>query len=370
MKPLNLPLPGETWNDTFNIHDASKLQAFMRCNRFYFYRYILGWERVVPNVHLIFGEGWHRAMETLMKFGYSNEVLAEAYVKLDTYYREHFPEPDNPMFSTDHERFPKVPSRALEALKRYAVQYEDDSFETLFTEISGTVKLDEKDGEDRLLSYRLDAIVKDGNAIWGYEHKTGSKLTKAWSSGWMLKTQVALYAHSLFCMEPLMQLADPDLRVKGIIVNGTIFRKGKTDTKLTKIIEHVRVPIRKTKDMMRVFMWNAIHTLDQIEYEFERLAHSKVEDDVLRAFPMNTESCTDYGGCPYHDFCMSFANPLKTAHQIPHDMEVVYWNPHDREKTANVIFDGAKGEIKEASSKPLYTSKEVKEKLKRTEVKK
>ena len=192
MKPLSLPIEGE-WHKTFDIHDASKLQAFMRCNRFYFYRYILGWERIVPNVHLIFGEAWHRAMETLMKFGYSQEVLADAYVKFEEYYRENFHEPSNTMLRTDHERFPKVPSRALEALKRYAVQYESDTFETLFTEISGTVKLDERDGEPRMLSYRLDAIVKDGKSIWGYEHKTGSKLTKAGSGGWMVKTKMAAY---------------------------------------------------------------------------------------------------------------------------------------------------------------------------------
>ena len=60
---------------THDVHDASKLQCFMDCPRQYFYRYVLGWSRQGSNIHLIFGEGWHRAMETLLREGYDTEAI-------------------------------------------------------------------------------------------------------------------------------------------------------------------------------------------------------------------------------------------------------------------------------------------------------
>ena len=66
--------PHETWD----IHDASKIQAYMACPRAYFYRYVLGWETEEKNIHFIFGEGWHRAMEHLLINGYNSKAQAEA----------------------------------------------------------------------------------------------------------------------------------------------------------------------------------------------------------------------------------------------------------------------------------------------------
>ncbi len=54
---------------TFTIVDSSKLQDYMMCPRYYFYRYVLGWVPEEPNHDLIFGEAWHVSIAHLKLYG-------------------------------------------------------------------------------------------------------------------------------------------------------------------------------------------------------------------------------------------------------------------------------------------------------------
>ena len=299
---------------THDVHDASKLQCFMDCPRQYFYRYVLGWSRQGSNIHLIFGEGWHRAMETLLREGYDTEAIKKAYNEFYTYYREHYSEVD------DDKNFPKAPASVVPALVEYTQKYAGDEFEVLHTEVAGSVPIDEK----RNLHFRLDAVIRDKDGIAVLEHKTGSRLTRTWTDQWSLSMQVNLYTHVLYMMYDKND-------IYGVKVNGTFFKKGGND--------YIRVPVRKTPDMMQVWWWNVLHYLDMLDWNFEQLEECDEDDQIMRAFPMNTQSCTKYFGCAYADFCKVWPNPLKRIDNPPLGFTEDRWNPADRDDSAREVID-------------------------------
>jgi hypothetical protein len=300
-------------NHTWNIHDSSKIQCFMECPRKYFYRYMLGWEGSKPNIHLIFGEAWHRSMEHLLLNGYDSASIQGAYEVFMEYYRQHYDE------STDLQMSPKSPLSVLPALIGYTNQWVGDDFEVLHTEVAGTVPI----GENRFVNWRIDAVVKGPEGVFCLEHKTGSRLMKAWSDQWFLSMQVGTYSHVLYC------LYDKE-DVYGVKVNGTIFRKRDT--------EFIRVPIRKSLAAMKIWLHTVNHYMDMLKWNFETLAESSDKDDLLQAFPMNTTACTKYGTCQYFDFCTTWNNPLQKLDRVPLGFEEKWWNPADREEGAKKLI--------------------------------
>ena len=151
-------IPDETWE----IIDPSKIQEYMSCPRKYFYRYMLGWRYDNSNVHLVFGEAWHRAMEYLLKHDYSENSITEAFNLFIAYYRESYP----PMM--DELNGVKTPANALMALVEYTTKYAQDKFEVLHTETAGSVPIT----EDWSIHFRVDSICKDERGIFSLSQIT------------------------------------------------------------------------------------------------------------------------------------------------------------------------------------------------------
>ena len=312
---MNL-VPHETWS----IHDATKVQCYMDCPRKYFYEFVLGWRPDTPNIHLEFGSAWHLAMEYLILNGYDDVSILHAYELFTTYYRQFFSEMHDEIYH------PKTPPMALKGLLEYCKEYKFDKFTPLYTEIAGSVTLNDK----HTLTFKMDSILDTPDGIKSREHKTGSQLSRQWMDQWALKVQTWVYNHVLYCLFPRD-------RVWGVEVNGTIFSK--------KDIKFQRVPARRTIEAMEVGYWNMIDWCDSIVHEFERLDSCKETDSTLRAFPMNTENCTKYFGCTYHDYCLAWGNPLARCSEVPMGMKVDYWNPKAEESEAKTIFRIAEGEV-------------------------
>ena len=291
---------------TWDIQDSSKVQEFMDCPRKYFYRYMLGWVSDAPNNHLTFGSAWHEAMEYLLLNGYDDSSVLEAYEAFLRVYRKDFPEETDELFGA------KTPARALEALVEYTNRYKNDfsEFKVLYTEIAGTVPLT----EDRKLHFRQDAIChSDSFGYFSLEHKTsGATLTRAWMQQWPLSTQVGCYTHVLHCLFPTEE-------VYGVKINGAGFLKTK--------FSFERVPIAKTKNGMQVWLWNTLFWLDQIQWNYELLKECKESDEVMMAFPMNTQNCSKWFGCPYFDFCTAWHNPLRNCDEAPMGLKIEFWDP-------------------------------------------
>jgi len=301
-KPL-VPVP--TWYKT----DPSKMKTFMDCGRQYFFEYVLGWRSTAPNNHLVFGQAWHDAMEHLLRKGYG--AVDEAVFIFMNSYRKELP-PD-----TDALYDPKTPSRADEALRDYVLRFASDlsEFEVMHTEISGTVLITPQD----MMYFRMDTILKEiseKQMIFSLDHKTGSRKGRTWTDKFFLDMSTGLYTHVMYCLYPKEQ-------VKGVKIRGTFFYKTK--------LEYEEVPVWRSEQGMQVWLWNCVYWYNLMKWNFNELSRCKEDDEVLMAFPMNTESCTKYFGCAYHDFCTAWHNPLRNCEEPPLGFKIDHWDPTEGE---------------------------------------
>jgi len=308
----NYPIPVQP---TWDIHDATKLNTFKLCPRLYFFEYVLGWKEEAVNLHLEFGKAWHLAMRHLTINGCSSSSIAEAAAMFSNHYSEYF--------STEHEEqnAPKNMANGIHALAEYGAQYPNDRFTVLFTEVPGSVPL----AEGKTLHFKIDAVLRDEKGIFAMEHKTGSRDSAAWRAQWQTAMQPSLYTHALRC-----HYGDS---VWGCMINGTLLRK--------KGNLHVRIPIRKSNEVMQTWMWNTINELEMLDWEFGRLSTCKISDPVMFAFPMREVNCTKWFPCPFLPYCTSpeWTNPLTKAEQPPSGFVVDHWNPMDKREGAEKTMD-------------------------------
>ena len=85
---------------------------------------------------------------------------------------------------------PKDPGHAKQALEQYINLYKDhkdSKDEVLYTEVPGTVPIDDK----RVLHFKIDAILKGDKGVYIFDHKTSNAITKAWGDQWRISLQIA-----------------------------------------------------------------------------------------------------------------------------------------------------------------------------------
>lgn len=288
------------------IIDSSKLSDYLDCPRMYWFRHILGWESDRVNNHLLFGSAWHEAMETLLLEGYSEESVMNAFDKFLTLYRAELPDDTDELFD------PKTPANALKALMHYIDEYRNDNFEVLYTEIGGRVSIDGK----RSIAFKMDSICRNEQGIFSLEHKTkGGSFSRVWTDQWPLSIQIGTYSHVLHCLFP----NEP---VRGVIMNGVGFLKTKLDFK--------RVPVFRSPEHLQSWLFHVNLYFDQIENELDILEDCQTDEPIMRAFPMNPNSCTKYFGCAFFDFCNAWPNPLAHADEVPLGMVTRFWNPLEK----------------------------------------
>jgi len=309
----------QLYHPTWDINDSSKINTYLDCPRKYFYEYVLGWAPDAPRHDLEFGEAWHKAMEAFYEFGFSDDAYQLACHKFLEHYRKFFDE------STDMDYAPKSPGNALLALDAYRKQYAADfkRYKVLHIEVAGAVLFT----EDRSLHYRLDTVIQDleKDQVLFLEHKTTKRLGRQWLDQWALAIQLGTYSHVLY------SLYGYD-KVYGGMVNGACFQK--------KGNEFIRVPVRKTPESMNVWYYTVRYWLDQLHHQYDLLEASSPDEPVLHCFPMNPGACTKYWGCPFHDFCISWPNPLQRCAEPPLGFIEHRWNPADRECKETINVEG------------------------------
>jgi len=304
------------------ILDSSKINDFLKCPRYYFYRHQLGWQSEITSNHLIFGSAAHIALEHLLLNGYDNHSILNAYELFLTEYRKTYGEHQDELFE------PKTPQNFFLILKAYAQKYKNDlnDYEVLYTEIAGTVAI----SSDYVIALRMDSILRDKKSgkIFSLEHKTASR-TFLWADQWILSIQVGTYTHALNC------LFNPG-EVDCVRMNGLFIGAGKTawrdllSTGFTKNkipYDFIREPIKKGKDQMQVWLDRVNYIVGEIHMQTD-LISDYAEQEVLRIFPLNTCACLDYGHlCEFHPFCCAWANPLKRCSSVPMGFKQEFWNP-------------------------------------------
>lgn len=328
---LSGDFPIET-HPTWDIHDATKIGEYLICPRKYFYKYVLGWRREGANHHIEFGTAWHLAMAHLLRNDYSVDSIDGAHKLFTDHFRKFFP----PEF--DEDIAPKTPSFALTGLVEYVSRYaaEDRKYKVMETdgskeliEIAGSVLISEK----HKLQFRMDSVLSrpDGK-IMSREHKTGSRVTRAWMECWSTDFQVSTYNHVLRCKY------DPK-QVWGVEINGFFPQKGEN--------KFERPPAGRSLKAMREWLWEANYYMDEIEWQFHQLREAKKEDSVMRAFPRNCRGCSMFNRpCSMLPFCATSMNPLEIAHVAQPGMEIYRWNPADyTERVPGAVLELTKLEV-------------------------
>ena len=315
---------------SWDIRDSSKLDDWLACKRLFFYSHILGWRPDFPNHDLHFGQSFHIGREHQLVHGY-NDVQG-AYNAFLKHYREVF-DPE-----TDTMYIPKTPTGVLQAYMQFAEERPRDLIDNevvildgqKMVEISGTVPVDEK----RVLHYRMDSIMRrlEDGMIFSWDHKSTTEkyiAWRPWAEQFHLGLQNGTYTHCLYCMFPIEEVLGIEFCGTGF----TFLKRGSSARSAGYHVTFKRVPAYKTPEQMNVWLWNIVNLLDELDREMDCLFHCKEEDTVLMAFGMNPKSCSAYRGCPFHDYCLSWSNPLQRCYEPPLGFKVEFWNPSEVEST-------------------------------------
>jgi hypothetical protein len=325
---MNYPLP---YHPSWDILDPSKFKDdWLRCRRKHFWRNILGWRSDRPSNHLVFGEGWHRAMAHLRLNGYDPQNVDAAYQLFLDYYRQEFPAETDELFS------PKTPDNAFKALCFYAGKYQDDldEMEILHSEVSVSIPI----SPTRIIHGRMDSIYRrrSEDLIAADDHKTHQGyIDDRWNNQWTGDFQMNTYTHALYCLFPIE-------KVKGLRVDVVAFPKTKSyNPDLNRDFQ--RIPCYRSPQYMQNWLWTVNSYYDEIDFEMQRLAECKESDPILMAFPQNPTACSDFFGCPYLDFCFTWRNPIQVQDRMPSGFKVEFWNPLDRVYREKIELKWPKG---------------------------
>jgi hypothetical protein len=315
-------------HDEWSILDSSKIDTYLTCPRQYFYEHTLGWRMDIPSHDLYFGQAWHIAREHQLLYGY--EDVEGAFAKFLAYYRLRFDESTDPIY------VPKTPTGVLNALLKFDQEQRLDLVVNKVVEVNG-VKLTEISGmvpisDRRVLYYKMDTHMQrysDGK-IFSWDHKTTSEKyinNDTWANQFYLSIQNGTYTHCLYCQYPIEQ-------VLGVEFCGTGFaylQRGSSGRSAGYHATLRRVPAFKTPDQLNVWLWTVNKIADEIDRDMDHLHHCSDSDPVLMAFRQNPKSCTGYKGCVYHDFCLSWSNPLQRCSIPPIGFREEFWNPSNIE---------------------------------------
>ena len=305
-----------TPHPTWEIRDSSKLDDYLECPRKFFFMHVLGWRIDAHQHDLFFGQAWHIAREHMLIHGYDD--MQGAYAAFIKFYRREL-DPE-----TDDLYQPKNPEAVLMAIAKYAGdperRYDLEQNEVLYTEISGSVPVDEK----RVLYFRMDSVLrnKEIGFIFSWDHKTTKKFSRVWEEKFHLSLQNGTYTHCLYCMFPEEMQAG---LIKGVEFCGTQFEHLKKGSKLRPAGYHIalqRVPAWKSLGQMNTWLWNTVDLLDSLDIDMDRLIDCKESDSVMMAFRQNPGNCTNYWGCMFHDYCMSWTNPLQHCFEPVLDLKI------------------------------------------------
>lgn len=296
--------------------DATSLSWAEKCPRFYQYAMIEMWEPMRKSDHLVFGGHYAKAMERYYKYraeGKDHEwSLTEVVWQTlhDSWeYRldasgEPIPGSGAPWMSFDDK---KTRENLIRSIVWYLEQYgEDDNLKTMVlangkpaVELSFTLPVD----NEIIFCGHLDRVVSYGDDPYIMDQKTtGSTITPRFFDQFSPDSQMSLYT---FCGRAI--LGNP---IKGVVIDGAQIAVGFT--------RYERGFTFRTEAQLEEWYENTLLTIATTQrYTFED------------KFPMNPQSCGNYGGCQFRNVCNK--DPALRKNYLAADFKKrKQWNPLER----------------------------------------
>lgn len=272
--------------------DNTRMSAFRKCPRMFYLRHV---KHLVPKKISMAPEYGIRIHDVLKDY-YADPSLD--ITELTLHYFADWE--DNPF---DEKR---TKSNAVTIMRGYVKNYPKEPWEVIANELPFELPLGETASYQFYLIGRIDLIVQMHGALYGMDHKTTTRLGDTYFNAFKPNQQIEGYLWGS------KQMFGVD-NVQGFFINAILVAKTKTNYK-----RHLTT---RTKAQIQEFEH---HTLTWMQYIqdridlYQRYSHMR---DV--AFPMATEACSYFGGCPYKDACLAQLNPHVLETQYVEDP----WDP-------------------------------------------
>ncbi len=319
-----------------DYYDNTRISDLKRCPRRYYFRHVRHWRRPGISFDLAFGLGWHDAMDVVWGGAHSDvtdkELLAAALQAfIDKWVEEGAPSVEDfgarPELFDNTKLSKKNPFIAHEMLSNYIKVRRPYIQRGEVLSIEQPFVVDMPNMEETYYIGRLDKEFRtETNAVWTIEHKT-TGMYKAkppgfrqdYIDGWSPNSQVDGYSHN------------------GHISHGDAFSGVMIDAVLCHKTHHdifQFIPVDRHVKAIASFLDEAKYWITRIQDEKANLIETQAPNEEfhnttgapLSSFPKNTESCGDYGGCPYRDICKFYHDPA-SLEEPPGDFIVDKWEP-------------------------------------------
>jgi hypothetical protein len=301
----------EAQQDNALYFDNTRISAFFKCPRSYYFRHVRHWRREGNKVALAFGGAIHSAMEVIWdnakKVDTPNELLQLA---MEAFYAKWQAEG----FSLDTIDLSEKrnPGLAMDILAAYLDQYLSwlRGIEVLAIEQPFVIPVMHMEEEDLYVHYigRWDKVWKDKNGcIFVGEHKTTSLYRKAgnfakeWIESFSPDNQVDGYSYAAYSV-----YGDA---VRGVMIDGILVHK--------TVRAFTRIPISRSMKNLDAWHWGIQYWINEVIENHKMLGAAREameayeEIAFLPCFPQRTEHCAHkYGQCQYLEICKYLdANP-------------------------------------------------------------
>jgi len=304
-------------------YDNTRISAFKKCPRYYYFRHIRHWTVDKPAIPLIFGGAWHMAMEAIWPMlcdgAKQPDIIKAGFAAfIAEWTKRGMPHPDNMDYEMEKELAPRTPGTAFEMIMDYVANRigKTRDLELISVERPFIVPLDPTDDSVFYVG-KIDKVIKQRGKVRAIEHKTTTAYKKdggfrgTFVDGFSPNSQVDGYLYALHMLWPN--------QVQGVWIDAALVHRTETG--------FLFIPIEKQQNQLNSWLWETNYWISQIQAHTEALAACSADDQFLASFPKQTGSCQDFNkNCEYHDICRFKPNPATIA-APPAGFHEEPWNP-------------------------------------------
>ena len=273
-------------------YDNTMMSTYQTCQRKFLLRHLRG---IVPKSKpqaLEFGSAIHEGLSTWYETGDEQQALEDAF-------RDYT---DDPM---DEKR---SSARGREILKKYFKQYPKEPFDIVANEVPFEQQLFSDDSYRYNLIGKIDLVINWHGGLYGFDHKTTSRLGKYYFNQYTLSRQFMGYTMAMKRI-----YSDIAKKVQGFYINAIAVYKNKF--KFERSLQ--------TYNSHKLGLYDKYIPRLMNEMAFKQERYEKTKDETL--FIPNWGNCELYGHCPYKPICTS----LRPENVIERNYTIDFWDPRD-----------------------------------------